>query len=62
MAEVGCRLYLISPPAIDLDRFPDLMKAALDGGDVACFQLRCPDADEAAVAGDRPSGADRPKS
>lgn len=36
-----CRLYLISPPVIaDLARFVDALKAALSGGDVACFQLR----------------------
>ena len=43
-----CRLYLISPPALDARRFADPLKRALDGGDVACFQLRLkgdPDAD-----------------
>jgi thiamine-phosphate pyrophosphorylase len=43
-----CRLYAITPPRIDLDRFADALKAALDGGDVACLQLRLkdqPDAD-----------------
>jgi thiamine-phosphate pyrophosphorylase len=49
MAEVGCRLYLISPPAIDLDPFAKLLTEALDGGDVACFQLRLPGADEATL-------------
>ena len=29
-----CRLYLITPPAIDLAVFPALMAAALDAGDV----------------------------
>jgi thiamine-phosphate pyrophosphorylase len=46
MAEVGCRLYLISPPVIDLEPFAELLTEALDGGDVACFQLRLPGADE----------------
>src|SRR5262249_33251377 len=35
-----CRLYLITPPRIELDAFSDALKAALDGGDVACLQLR----------------------
>ncbi|MGF1455672.1 MAG: thiamine phosphate synthase [Alphaproteobacteria bacterium] len=36
-----CRLYLITPPVIDdLDVFADLLREALDGGDVACLQLR----------------------
>ena len=50
MAEVGCRLYLISPPAIDLDPFAKLLTEALEGGDVACFQLRLPGADEATLS------------
>ena len=37
----NCRLYLVSPPRIDdLAGFVEEFKAALDGGDVACFQLR----------------------
>ena len=35
----GCQLYLISPPAYD-PGFPELLKAALDAGPVAAFQLR----------------------
>jgi len=38
-----CRLYLITPPQIDLKTFPDLLKAAFEGGDVACLQLRLKD-------------------
>ncbi|MEE8294140.1 MAG: thiamine phosphate synthase [Sphingomonadales bacterium] len=38
-----CRLYLISPPMIDLDRFARDLKAALGAGDVASFQLRLKD-------------------
>ena len=34
------RLYLISPPEINLDDFTDMFEQALKGGDVACFQLR----------------------
>jgi len=36
----GCRLYLITPPRLDLDKFSEDLKAALGGGDVACLQLR----------------------
>lgn len=39
----ACRLYLITPPAIELRTFTDQVKAALDAGDVACFQLRIKD-------------------
>jgi len=35
-----CRLYLISPGTIDPESFAEPFKQALDGGDVACFQLR----------------------
>ncbi|TNE40199.1 MAG: thiamine phosphate synthase [Alphaproteobacteria bacterium] len=46
-----CRLYLISPPSIDLESFKTDMSAALDGGDVACFQLRLkPASDEEILA------------
>ncbi|MBO0333407.1 thiamine phosphate synthase [Sneathiella sp. CAU 1612] len=37
------RLYLISPPVIDLDTFEMAFRNALAGGDVACFQLRLKD-------------------
>ncbi len=43
----GCRLYLVTPPKLDLARFPDLLGAALDAGDVAAVQLRLKDADDA---------------
>jgi thiamine-phosphate pyrophosphorylase len=46
---VPCQLYLISPPEID-DAFPDLLRAALDGGPVAAFQLRLKGLDEDAIA------------
>ena len=45
-----CRLYLITPPAIDLDRFPDLLDKTLAAGDVACLQLRLKQPDETPVA------------
>ncbi len=35
-----CRLYLITPPALEPAAFADPLAAALDGGDVACVQLR----------------------
>ena len=44
----GCRLYLVTPPRLDLARFPDVLARALDAGDVAAVQLRLKDADEAA--------------
>ena len=40
MIDNNCRLYLISPPAIDLAKFSDKLKFAFDGGDVGSFQLR----------------------
>lgn len=42
----GCRLYLVTPPAIDLAVFPGLLAAALDAGDVAAVQLRLKDVDD----------------
>ena len=45
----GCRLYLITPPAIDLKRFPKQMAAALDAGDVGAVQLRLKDLDDDAL-------------
>lgn len=38
----GCRLYLVSPPAVEPGPFADRLKRALDGGDVACFQYWAP--------------------
>jgi thiamine-phosphate pyrophosphorylase len=43
------RLYLITPPALDPQRFAKELEAALDGGDVACLQLRLKDIDDDAV-------------
>ena len=40
-----CQLYLVSPAAIDVG-FADRLKAALDGGPVAAFQLRLKDASD----------------
>jgi thiamine-phosphate pyrophosphorylase len=39
----GCRLYLITPPALELATFPDTLAKALDAGDVAALQLRLKD-------------------
>ncbi|MFZ2872283.1 thiamine phosphate synthase [Zavarzinia sp.] len=38
-----CRLYLITPPALEVKAFSEELKAALDAGDVACVQLRLKD-------------------
>ena len=46
----ACRLYLISPPQIDLPVFATQLREALSGGDVACFQLR--------LKGEHAKGAD----
>ncbi len=46
-----CRLYLVSPPSIDLGVFADTLKDALAAGDVGAFQLRLKDAsDEQIIA------------
>ena len=42
-AAQDCRLYLITPPALELDPFGESLKAALGAGDVACLQLRLKD-------------------
>ena len=47
--EERCRLYLVTPPALDLALFPDQLAAALDAGDVAAVQLRLKPADDDAV-------------
>lgn len=44
-----CRLYLITPPALDPASFRDVLAAALDAGDVACVQLRLKEADDDAI-------------
>jgi thiamine-phosphate pyrophosphorylase len=46
----GCRLYLITPPALDPRAFADDLKRALGAGDVACLQLRLKDVSDDAVA------------
>jgi thiamine-phosphate pyrophosphorylase len=44
-----CRLYLITPPALEPAVFGDQLAAALDGGDVACVQLRLKGVDDDAI-------------
>lgn len=44
-----CRLYLISPPKIDLAEFAKTLEAALDAGDVGAFQLRLKDVSDDAI-------------
>jgi thiamine-phosphate pyrophosphorylase len=41
-----CRLYLISPPTIDVPEFAVTLEAALGAGDVGAFQLRLKDVAE----------------
>ena len=51
MSDQGCRLYLISPETMDHPAiFADELRAALNGGDVAAFQLRLKNVDDAAIA------------
>lgn len=40
------RIYLITPPTIDLPAFAKDLPAVLDAGDVACFQLRLKNASD----------------
>jgi thiamine-phosphate pyrophosphorylase len=54
-SDAGCRLYLVTPPKIELAPFGEALEAALDAGDVACLQLRLKTAsdDEILRAADR---------
>ncbi|MCK8785413.1 thiamine phosphate synthase [Roseomonas sp. NAR14] len=47
--EGGCRLYLVTPPALDPAAFAPLLASALDAGDVAALQLRLKDAPDDAI-------------
>jgi len=47
--DIFCRLYLISPSDIILSDFAESLKSALDGGDVASFQLRLKDSSDDAI-------------
>jgi len=44
-----CRLYLITPPVLDPKAFAETVKRALDGGDIACLQLRLKDVSDADI-------------
>ncbi|WP_029006841.1 thiamine phosphate synthase [Azospirillum halopraeferens] len=44
-----CRLYLVTPPALEPAAFAVTLAGALDGGDVACVQLRLKDCDDDTV-------------
>jgi len=43
------RLYLITPPALDPERFAGALEEALTGGDVASLQLRLKEVDDDAI-------------
>lgn len=45
----NCRLYLVSPPHLSPVNFVIPLREALDGGDVACFQLRLKNVDDDAI-------------
>jgi thiamine-phosphate pyrophosphorylase len=44
-----CRLYLITPPALDPRAFAPVLAGALTGGDVAAVQMRLKDVGDAAI-------------
>jgi len=46
LATPRCRLYLITPPALDPDAFADTLARALDAGDVGALQLRLKGVDD----------------
>ncbi len=51
MTAPACRLYLITPPRIDDPQaFAAVLADALQGGDVACLQIRLKDASDAHIA------------
>jgi thiamine-phosphate pyrophosphorylase len=47
--EPSCRLYLVTPPALEPAAFAVRLAEALDAGDVACVQLRLKDCSDDAV-------------
>lgn len=49
MTDHTTRLYLVTPPAIELAGFIPQLKSAFDGGDVACVQLRLKGASDAEI-------------
>lgn len=44
------QLYLVTPPALDLDTFPDLLGRCLDAVEIACIRLDLATRDEDAIA------------
>lgn len=49
----AARLYLVSPPVVpDIAAFADSFSAALEAGDIACFQLRLKSADDVCASDD----------
>lgn len=44
------QIYLITPPEIDVARFPDLLGRVLDAQDIACVRLALSTRDEAQIA------------
>ncbi len=49
MADPGCQLYLVTPPALEPAAFAEDLTSALDAGPVACLQLRLKEAPDDAV-------------
>ncbi len=45
MSDTPCRLYLVTPPSLEPGPFAEILARTLDGGDVACLQLRLKGAD-----------------
>lgn len=50
MPEDRPQLYLITPPAFELESFPDRLAAVLDGYEVACLRLAMAGRDEDRIA------------
>ncbi len=44
------QLYLITPPAFDLDAYPEQLARVLDGADIACLRLSLATRDEDLIA------------
>ncbi|MEX0348556.1 MAG: thiamine phosphate synthase [Paracoccaceae bacterium] len=44
------QIYLITPPEIDLEQFPDQMAQVLDGAEIACIRMALSSRDEDHVA------------
>lgn len=46
MSEDRPQIYLITPPVVDLDRFPDLLARVLDANEIACLRMALAGKDE----------------